>query len=110
MKGSLDIFAFKPSLRASKNSDKLATPPGLIATLIIFIVSCIFLSNKSNRLTSHHGANYSQKNIENYYYDDKGWSFYPGTDDEETKYDFLLAFGVYNATDFKSPSQVERLG
>ncbi len=61
MKGSLDVFAFVPSLRATKNSDKLATPPGLIATFIIFIVSCMLLSNKSSILTSHHGANYRAK-------------------------------------------------
>jgi hypothetical protein len=48
--------------------------------------------------------------IENYYKVNEEWSFHPGTDDDETLYDFLLAFGVYNATDFKPPSQVERLG
>jgi hypothetical protein len=75
LKGSLDIFAYTPGLRATKNSDKLATPPGLVASFIIFIVSCMFLSNKSSVLTSHHGANYSTMKIENYYKVNEEWSF-----------------------------------
>jgi hypothetical protein len=109
-KSKLDIFAFVPSLRASNGSVKLATPPGMIATLTIFILSIMFLETRYSNLVNHIGVSYSRLIIGNYYKGEEGWSFLPGTDDDETKFDFLLAFGVYNATDFKPPTQVERLG
>ena len=40
--GKLDFFAFVPNLRASNNSEKLATPPGLIASLTVLITGILF--------------------------------------------------------------------
>ena len=48
--------------------------------------------------------------MSNFHVGEESWNFVPGTKDQETSFDFLLAFGVYNASDFKPPTQVERLG
>ena len=110
MTSKLDIFALKPSLRVSKNSDKLSTPPGLLSTIVVIIMSTIFFINKYTLLDGRLSVSYGQLIKYSHFRGDDGFTFYPGTKDAETNFDFLLAFGVYNATDFKPPKQVERLG
>ena len=39
----LDIFALLPTLRSSPNSSKLATPPGIIASLVMLIMGILFI-------------------------------------------------------------------
>lgn len=41
--GKLDIFALIPTLRTSPKSDKLGTPPGIIATLALLIMCILFI-------------------------------------------------------------------
>jgi hypothetical protein len=59
LKSRIDMFALGPNLRVSKNSDKLATPPGLMATIVVVILSCMFFSNKYSILAGRLGVSYA---------------------------------------------------
>ena len=110
LKSRLDMFALGPNLRVSQNSDKLATPPGLISTIVVIILSIMFFTNKFTILEGQLSVTFTQMIMSNFHVGEESWNFVPGTKDQETNFDFLLAFGVYNASDFKPPTQVERLG
>jgi hypothetical protein len=48
-------------------------------------------------------ATYNTVKKRNYYVGQDSWTFETGKEDPETGYDFEIAFGVYNATNFKPP-------
>jgi hypothetical protein len=51
----LDMFSFHPSLRPSNKLSKLWTPAGVVATLVIAIMSVIFFSLRYSVLTNRLG-------------------------------------------------------
>ena len=106
----LDLFALTPSFRASQKQKSLSTPIGLISTLIISIVLIIFMSLRYNTLTYKIGSIDNSIMEKNYYVGQDAWTFETGKIDPETGYDFEIAFGIYNATDFKPPVGIERIG
>lgn len=52
----LDMFSFHPSLRPSKKLNRLWTPAGVVSTLLILILSAIFLSLRYSVLRNRIGV------------------------------------------------------
>jgi hypothetical protein len=55
----LDMFSFHPSLRPSNKLSKLWTPAGVVATLVIAIMSVIFFSIRYSVLTNRLGVGFN---------------------------------------------------
>jgi hypothetical protein len=63
----------------------------------------LFISLRYRTLTEKDVATYNTVKKRNYYVGQDSWTFETGKEDPETGYDFEIAFGVYNATNFKPP-------
>jgi hypothetical protein len=46
-------------MRASEKVKKLPTPPGVVATLAIIVMCCMFISLRYNVLVNHIGVGYN---------------------------------------------------
>ncbi len=70
----------------------------------------IFISLRYYTLTHKDVASFNTFTEKKYYVGQDSWTFETGKYDSETGYDFEIAFGVFNATDFKPPVGIERIG
>ena len=70
----------------------------------------LFISLRYHTLVYKDVASYNTLTAKNYYVGQDTWTFETGKMDPETGYDFEIAFGIYNATDFKPPVGIERIG
>lgn len=78
--GKFDFFSYQPKLRPSKNYSNLSTPAGLIASLVILILSAIFFSVRYNTLENRLGVSYNTYIKGDFYYktNSYNWPFYVG--------------------------------
>jgi hypothetical protein len=70
----------------------------------------MFVSTRYSNLINYKGVNLNQIVESGGYLGKDSWKFTIGEKDNTTGYDFQIAFGIYNFSNFKVPREVERIG
>jgi hypothetical protein len=104
------MFSFIPHFRPSSSLSSLSTLPGLASSLAIIITTILFITTRFSTLINYKGVNLNQIVESNGYLGKDEWTFTVGQKDDASGYGFNIAFGVYNFTSFKPPTEIERIG
>ena len=106
----IDAFAFVPTFRTSKHQRGMPTCCGILATLVILIITVMNLVIRTELLINN-GKTINAEIINlDAIEPKKTFDFVIGSSEPSTGYNMQIAFGIYNNYNFDVPVDLPRLG